>query len=90
MTLNASTMLRGPGVVGIILSNHGTLRIFREPDGRLAVEVVGFDTDDGRDFFEELGSQFEDISAEFLCHEHPESLLPLPRDVPRRFWRRGP
>jgi hypothetical protein len=75
-------------VVGIILSNLGTLRLFRDPDGRLSVEVVGFDTDEGRAFVEELGGQLEDITDEFLAHEHPESLMPHPLEFPRRFWRR--
>jgi hypothetical protein len=74
-------------VVGLILHARGTLRIFRNDRDRLYVEVIGFDSHEGRRFLEQLGGQLEDITAEVLVHEHPD-LYGAPFGEPARLHRR--
>lgn len=85
MTPDRST--DGSAVVGLILHRRGTLRLFRNDRGRLHVEVIGFDTDEGRTFLAQLGAQVEDICAEIMVHEHPDIYGP-PFDMPALLHRR--
>jgi hypothetical protein len=57
--------------VGIILHAHGTLRLLRDSNGRMVAEVIGFQTDEGHRFLEELG-QLEDIGAEICVCDDPK------------------
>jgi hypothetical protein len=68
MTTKPST--NGSTVVGIIIHAHGTLRLFENTNGQLYAEVVGFHTDRGREFLEQLG-QLEDICCEVLVCDQP-------------------
>jgi hypothetical protein len=71
MTIQGST--NAHGVVGMILHADGTLRLFADSNGRMFVEVVGFDTDRGRAFLSLLGGSLEDITSEILVCDDPEA-----------------
>jgi hypothetical protein len=58
--------------VGVLLHAHGTLRIFGNGHDGLCVEVIGFESDEGRAFLEALGGQLEDITADILVADRPE------------------
>jgi hypothetical protein len=83
MTLDGSTR-----PVGLLVHNHGTLRIFRNDRGRIYVEVIGFESDEGREFLGELG-QLEDVACEILVCDRPD-LYPSEASTlpPRLHWRR--
>jgi hypothetical protein len=68
MTTKRST--GGPAVVGLILHVDGTLRLFANNSGNLFAEVIGFQTDRGRSFLEQL-AQLEDITCEILVCDQP-------------------
>jgi hypothetical protein len=75
--------------VGVLLHAHGTLRIFRNAGDRLWVEVIGFESDEGRAFLEAVGGQLEDIAADILVADRPELYGLDGSDVARRLhWRR--
>jgi hypothetical protein len=56
--------------VGIILHADGTLRLLQNTNGQLVAEVIGFHTDAGHRFLEDLG-QLEDIGAEIVVCDDP-------------------
>ena len=75
--------------VGLILSAHGTLRLFRNERGRLYVEVVGFTSDKGQRFLEDLAEQLEDILSEVLVHDDAAFLGDIPLEPARLHRRRS-
>ena len=83
MTPDGST---SDGAVGIVLHKHGTLRLFRNDHGHFYAEVVGFVTDEGRAFLEQLG-ELADIAAEVLVCDEPD-VYRAPVVVPRLHRRR--
>ena len=62
---------RNDASVGVVLHKHGTLRVFRNDQGRLYAEVVGFETDEGRAFLEQLG-ELGEIADEVLVCDQPD------------------
>jgi hypothetical protein len=84
---NGST--HGTTVVGIILHADGTLRLFENSNGQIFAEVIGFHSDRGHRFLEQLGRHTEDICAEVCVCDDPEAygLTRAPRaDM---HWRRA-
>lgn len=69
-------------VIGIVLHKNGTLRLRRTKLGNLRAEVIGFHTDEGRNFLRQL-HELGEIADEIMCCDDPvafrlpEGLQPL-------------
>jgi hypothetical protein len=58
-------------VVAVLAHKLGTLRIWRNTQGRIWFEVHGFICDDGRQFLRELANHTEDTLCDVLVHDRP-------------------